>query len=298
MRTPRGARIRNMTEPAPLRSGFVEPEGRPIYWELFGAGGREIVCLLNGVAMSTRAWHPFLPRLLDEYDVLLFDYWGQGNSFSEDVPYSIPSFCHGLRMILDELGARRIHLMGISYGGFVALDFARLYPHRLHTLALSGILLTHEMLFEMYEELSLMFYRAGQMELYAFYLYEKIFGETFVRAIGPRLEQMRGRLVERYRDKAHCLTRLTLAQDALFAALDANLPAYRSIDVPALLIAGEQDRVIAPRVQQKICGILRRARFELVPDCGHVVYLEKPDLFFGMLKQFFSVKSAGFESAR
>jgi pimeloyl-ACP methyl ester carboxylesterase len=225
-------------------------------------------------------------RLQPEYDVLLFDYWGQGQSFREDVPYSIPRFCDGLAMMADELGVRQFHLMGISYGGFVALDFARLYGARLHTLTLSGILLTHERLFEMYEELSLRFYRSGEMELYACYLYEKIFGETFVRAIGPRLGEMRQRLVERYGDQLHCLARLTEAQDQLFAERDGNLPGYQAITVPTLILAGAEDRAIPWWVQKKICGILPQAAFELVEDSGHCVYLEKPELFFARLKAF------------
>ncbi|HWQ03221.1 MAG TPA: alpha/beta fold hydrolase, partial [Candidatus Nitrosotenuis sp.] len=223
---------------------------------MFGTGGREVVCLLNGVAMSTRSWYPFVPLLTGERDVLLFDYWGQGKSFSEDVPYSIPRFADALAMILDELGVPLIHLMGISYGGFVALDFARQCPQRLHTLTLSGILLTHEALFEMYEELSLRFYRSGQIELYAWYLYEKIFGETFLRQVGAKLDSMRQKLVERYRDKAYCLIQLTLAQDQLFADLDANLDAYRAIPTPTLIIAGADDRTIPWRVQKKLCDIL------------------------------------------
>lgn len=275
-----------MSEITPSRSGTVAPDSRPVYWEYFGDGKREVVCLLNGVAMSTRSWYSFLPQLQPDYDVLLFDYWGQGNSFSEDVPYSIPRFCDALTMIVDGLGVSRFHLMGISYGGFVALDYARLYQQRLRTLTLSGILLTHEELFEMYEELSLLFYRTGQMELYAFYLYEKIFGESFVRQIGPKLGEMRQKLVERYHDKAHCLTQLTLAQNKLFAELDANLPAYRAIQTPTLILAGAQDRTIPWWVQKRINDILPCTSFELVEDSGHCVYLEKPEIFFPRLKQF------------
>lgn len=265
-----------------------------MYWELFGEGQREVVCLLNGVAMSTRAWYSFLPQILPEYDVLLFDYWGQGNSFSEDVAYSIPSFCDGLRDILNEIGAAKIHLMGISYGGFVALDFARLYGERLFTLTLSGILLTHEELFEMYEDLSLRFYRSGQMELYSYYLYEKIFGEGFVRKIGPQLDEMRQRLADRYANKAHCLIQLTLAQDRLFADLDRNLSGYRAIQTPTLIMAGAEDRTIPPHVQRKICGILPFARFELIANSGHVVYLEQTARFFETLRKFLRAKSLHF----
>jgi 3-oxoadipate enol-lactonase len=275
----------------PQRSGHVDIENKKLYWEFFGAGDREVVCLLNGLAMSTHAWYAFLPKLSPEFDVLLFDYWGQGRSFSEDEPYSIPSFCHGLAAIAEELAIKRLHMMGISYGGFIGLDFARLYQDRLHTLTLSGILLSHEAQFQMYEDISLLFYRSRQMELYAWYLYEKIFGEEFLRNIGPQLEVMRQKLIERYGKRPFCLERLTLAQHQFFSDLDANLSGYRSVHTPTLVLAGEYDRVIAPHVQRKMCTILANAQFELIPNSGHCVHLEQPDPFFRRLTAFMTTKS-------
>lgn len=278
-------------EVVPQRIGSVEVDKKSLYWEFFGSGSREVLCLLNGLAMSTHAWYTFLPRLSPQFDVLLFDYWGQGQSFSEDVPYSIPSFCHGLAAIADELKIKRLHLMGISYGGFIGLDFARLYQERLHTLTLAGILLSHEAQFQMYEDISLLFYRSRQMELYAWYLYEKIFGEEFLRKIGSQLEVMRQKLIERYGNRPFCLERLTLAQHQFFSELDANLSGYRAVRTPTLVLAGEQDRVIAPRVQRKMCDILPNSQFELIPNSGHCVHLEQPDLFFRRLTTFMTGKT-------
>ncbi len=261
---------------------------RRVYWAYFGQGEREAACLLNGLAMSTESWQPFLPRMLDSYDVLLYDYPGQGQSSFADDPCSIPSLGDDLIHVLDFLEIPRIHLMGISYGGFVALDFARLHQGRLITLALSGILLTQEELFQMYQALSLRFYRSGAdgFELYTHYMYEKIFGESFVQRAKEHLERMRKGFHDRYADRVHCLIRLTEAQVPFFAALVENLEGYRAIAVPTLIIVGAEDRVILPAVQHKICGILPNTRFELVEDAGHVVYLEQPETFFGTLKRF------------
>ncbi len=285
-----------MTELRADREGVIAADGHRIHYEYFGRGDREAICLLNGLAMHTRAWYGFLPRLLPHLDVLLYDYPGQGESSAEDVPYCIASIAGYLARILDEVSLERVHLMGISYGGFVGLDFARQYQHRLHTLTLSGILLSHEALFEMYQDVSLRFYRGGEelFELYTHYMYEKIFGESFVRAFRDRLEPMRQKFHERYRDKRHALIRLTEAQDPFFAVLDARLPQYAAIRTPVLIMAGAEDRAIPPGVQRKLTGILPNARFEVVPGSGHVVYLERPDVFFGNLLQFVGAKSVEF----
>ncbi len=274
--------------PAPDRSGELKADEHTIYWELFGDDDREVVCLLNGLAMHTGAWYGFLSRLRPDYRVLLWDYPGQGRSSTADVPYSLERFADYLCRILDEIDAQRIHLMGISYGGFVALEFARQFQQRLHTLILSGILLSHEKLFDMYQALSLRFYRADEatFDLYTHYMYEKIFGESFVRSAGEKLENMRRSFYDRYVNRRNALIRLTEAQDPFFAKLDQRMAEYRAVRTPTLLISGESDRVMAPNVQKKIVSILPNSRFELVPDSGHVVYLEQPDLFWGRMREW------------
>jgi 3-oxoadipate enol-lactonase len=278
------------TAPQPDRSGFLEADGHTLYWELFGDGTREIVCLLNGLAMQTPAWYGFLPRLRPDYDVLLWDYPGQGRSSTEDVPYGIDRIASYLALILDRIGAARMHLVGISYGGFVALEFARQFQERLHTVTVSGILLSRETLFDMYEQLSLRFYAGGPetFELYTHYMYEKIFGEAFVRSAGERLETMRRNFFERYKDRTVALVRLTRAQDPFFEALESRMDEYRAIATPALVIAAENDRVVTPKVQRKIAELLPNSRFELIEDAGHVAYLERPDQFFALLRELWT----------
>ena len=284
-------------QPQPTRSGFIHPDGYDVWYEYFGDGRREAVALLNGLAMSTRAWYGFLPLLADEYDVLLYDYLGQGESSKPDAPYSITRIAQYLTAIMDELGVEKIHSMGISYGGFIALEHARQFHRRLHTLTLSGIILSREELFEQYEAISLRFYRESpeRFDLYTEYMYEKIFGEPFVRRVTRAgLEPMRQRFVERYRDDVHCLIRLTEAQEEYFGSLDDRMPEYRAVTTPVLIMPGEQDRAIPLWAQKKMLEIFPNSRWELIPEAGHVVYLERPEVFFPTLKAFMRAKSVGF----
>jgi len=275
----------------PRESGFLTDPGNPerkIWWELHGTGEQEVVCLLNGLAMHTKAWYPFLAELAG-YDVLLYDYIGQGASSSPDEPVEIPELARHLAALLDEVGADRAHVLGVSYGGFVALDFARLFPERLATLTLSGILLSHERTFELYQAMSLRFYAGGRehFPLYTHYLYEKIFGERFLAATPPEtLEEMRRRFEERYLDRIHSLVRLTEAQNPFFAGLEGRIDEYRAVAAPVLILAGAQDRAIPPWAQEKLATIFPNSRYETVPESGHVVYLERRDLFFPRLRRF------------
>jgi 3-oxoadipate enol-lactonase len=287
-----------LSEPVtPTRAGSIAIDGYEIHWEYFGDGSREVVCLLNGLAMSTTAWYAFLPWLRPDFDVVLYDYLGQGASSAPDEPYSISRIAAYLTAIMDSLAIERVHSMGISYGGFIAIEHARQFHERLHTLTLSGIILSREELFEMYEALSLRFYHLGpaQFGLYTHYLYEKIFGEPFVRRVGrDGLEPMRQRFEERYRDRIHCLVRLTEAQEEYFGELDRRMPAYRAVTTPVLIMPGGQDRAIPLWAQRKMLEVFPNSRWREIPDAGHVVYLERPDVFFSTLKAFMRAKSVEF----
>ena len=280
----------------PDRSGFlaVDEGTRRVHWEYFGSGDREVVVMLNGVAMSTRGWYRNLPELQPGYDVLLYDYLGQGKSSQEDEPYFIDRFAEYLVRIMDALGIERIHPVGVSYGGFIAAELGRLFQDRLHTLTLSGILLTRETQFRMYQDLSLKFYTSPDpaFEIYTHYMYEKIFGEAFAsRLYGDKLERMRQGFFDDYHGKEYCLVRLTEAQNPFFARIDADPDLYRGVRTPTLVLTGDQDRAIPPWQQARLLDILPNARQVMVPGSGHMTYMERPDVFWPAVRAFFERKS-------
>jgi pimeloyl-ACP methyl ester carboxylesterase len=280
----------------PDRSGYllVQDGTRRVYWEYFGRGDCEVVVMLNGVAMSTRGWYRNLPELRPGYDVLLYDYLGQGRSSQEDEPYGIDDFAGYLVRIMDELGIERIHPVGVSYGGFIAAELGRLHQDRLYTLALSGILLTRETQFQMYQDLSLLFYRSPDpaFEIYTHYMYEKIFGEAFCRRVyGEKMERMRQGFFDDYHGKEYCLVRLTEAQDPFFQRIDDDPGAYRSVETPTLILTGDQDRAIPPWQQAKLLDILPNAQQIILAGSGHMTYMERPDIFWPAVRALFAAKS-------
>ncbi|GMQ79547.1 MAG: alpha/beta hydrolase [Anaerolineae bacterium] len=282
------------------KAGFVDVEvgTRRIYWEYFGQDEREVVVLLNGLAMLTRSWYRTVPFLLPDYDVLLYDYFGQGGSSQEDEPYYISKLASYLIQVMDALDIEKVHPIGVSYGGFIAADLGRLHQDRLHTLTLSGILLTRETIFQMYQDLSLRFYAAldPSFELYTHYLYEKIFSEEFAsRIYGEAMESGRRKFFDRYKDRKYCLVRLTEAQNPFFEIIDGEEDAYRNILTPTLILTGEQDRAIPPWQQKKLLEIIPNSRQVMLPKSGHMTYMERPDIFWPTVRAFFEAKSIDFQ---
>ena len=284
-----------MQRATPTSSGSLQmaEDGVVIYWDRFGRGDRETIVFLNGIAMLTESWYSSVPRVYPDYDVLLFDYPGQGRSSSEDRPYFIPRLGQYLARVLDHLDIERVHSVGVSYGGFVAADFGRQFPDRLHTQTLSGILLSQELSFDLYQDISLSFYAGGPelFDLYTKYMYEKTFGERFLRSIGPKIDKLRKKFYDNYKDRTRALTRLTEAQDSFFAMLEQNESGYRAVRAPTLIIAGEHDRVVPLWMQQKLVDLYPESRLEVLADCAHLTYLERPDRFWPLLHELLETRS-------
>ncbi len=287
-----------MEEIKPDKTGYIKADGLDIYYEYIGKGDKEIVCLLNGIAMYTRSWFSMLPQIMDEFDVLLFDYPGQGNSSSPDVEYNMERFCDYLTMILNELKIEKIHLAGISYGGFVAFEYARLYQERLHTLTVSGAIVTFEKLYDINRKNSELILKKAPFEIFPDLLYERIFGEAFFEKVEPMLDKMKEKLYERYKDRVHCLIRLLETQGQYFENCKNKADEFKKIKTPTIVMCGEQDILIPYWTQKKACSVIKNCKFILVENTGHVVYLENPRVFFGNMKKLMKNKNLEFKAIK
>ncbi len=283
-----------MAEIKPNKVGYIYVDDFKIYYEYFGEGNKETFCLMNGIAMFTRSWYNFLPLIHPEYDVILYDFPGQGNSSSDDVPYDIEQFCRYLTIIMDELKVEKIHLMGISFGALVAADFARLYQDKLHTLTLSGGFLTFSENFIYSAEVGKYILEQDRLDIWGKLIYSLIFSDGFMKNFMNMFDSMQERFIDRYKDRKQAITRLLQTELDYTNNLEKNLQDYKDIKTPVLILVGDQDRA-TPLWQQKEMGdILPNSRLEVVENCGHVVYIEKSEMFFEMMKKLAAAKSTDF----
>lgn len=92
--------------------------------------------LIHGYPLDHSIWNDVAVLLEKDFDIILPDLRGFGESTSVDSPYSISDIANDIAALLDSLGVERTILAGHSMGGYVALAFANTFPNRVNGLAL------------------------------------------------------------------------------------------------------------------------------------------------------------------
>lgn len=100
--------------------------------------GPETIVLVNGLADDLDTWVLQVDEFLAAgYRVLRFDNRGIGASSKPVGPYSSRLMADDTKALVDELGIRRFHLMGVSMGGMIAQEYALNYPDDLSSVTLA-----------------------------------------------------------------------------------------------------------------------------------------------------------------
>ena len=97
---------------------------------------RETVVLHHGMAKNHKLWFAWVPMLARHYRVVRFDMRGMGQSSTPKpgYPWSVDNFAGDLLEFLDKLELAKVHLIGETVGGSIAMRFATLHQERLLSL--------------------------------------------------------------------------------------------------------------------------------------------------------------------
>jgi pimeloyl-ACP methyl ester carboxylesterase len=127
---------------------FCEVNDTPLCIEQAGSG--QPIVLLHGFGLDMRMWDDQFMTLAHRYRVIRYDLRGFGRSLP---PVATP-FSHAadLKGLLDQLKIEHTHILGLSLGGSIAVDFALLHPNSVNKLILADTALGGHRWSEAWEE--------------------------------------------------------------------------------------------------------------------------------------------------
>jgi pimeloyl-ACP methyl ester carboxylesterase len=141
---PLGIGLEDIDYPYPVHFLDLTIEGQALrmaYMDVAPSGhskGKAVV-LLHGKSFSGDYWAPSIAKLsADGYRVIVPDQLGFGKSAKPDIRYSFDLLARNTKILLDKLGVTRAAVVGHSFGGMLAVYFARDYPDTTAVLALEN----------------------------------------------------------------------------------------------------------------------------------------------------------------
>ena len=249
-----------------------------IAFERSGAG--PVVIFLHGIGGNKSNWSVQLEDLSDAFLCVAWDARGYLDSKSVDQPFSIEASADDLCSLLDELNAPKAHIVGLSMGGYIALEFYNRHPDRVATLTLAGtgpgsVVLSRE---EVEEFLAI---RLAPLDSGA--TMEDVATSVVAALAGKNTtKEMRAQL---WRSTA--TVPVATYRRALIAVMDTDyLKVLPRIVVPTLIIVGTDDRVIGQAETDALLNGIKDSEVVLLSGAGHLCNIDSPSEFNSALRRF------------
>ena len=248
----------------------MEFSGAEMYYDIQGSG--ETVVLVPGFASGAWSWAWQIEELAERFQVVTFDPRGIARSkIGPGEKVSIDAISDDVAALLDEIAIPRAHILGISFGGFVAQNFAIRYPDRVDRLVLASTSFggPHHV-------------APSMPVLAAFASTDGLNTADRIRkyltvAFSQEFVETHGETVEHF-----CLMRQEneVPREAymqqLQAALSFNVESEVSqIDVATLVISGDHDVVVPTDNSRNLAAAIPNARLEIIDGSGHMAFVER-----------------------
>jgi pimeloyl-ACP methyl ester carboxylesterase len=240
---------------------------------LMRGGSGPPLLVLHG-AGGAGPWSPVLGALAERFDVIVPEHPGFGESDTPDWLDTVHDLAYFYLDVIDQLRLERVHLVGISLGGWIAAELAVRDPRRLMSLTLAGSAGLHVPGLAQVDP----FLRSDEQRIRDFFHDQARADAAVAEALRPELEDV---MIK---------NRITVAKLSWQPrGHDPHLAKWlHRIDVPTLLIWGEHDRLFPKDYAAAFQRLIAGASIVIVPDCGHVPHMEQPEVFVAAVRDFIS----------
>ncbi len=268
--------------PAKVTSGFVQNAGAEIYYEVSGSG--PAIVFAHGLGGNHLTWWQQVPYFSAHYTCVTFAHRGFSPSRITSGSLDPALFEDDLRALVDHLKLDDVFLVAQSMGGRACLSFSLHHPQRVRALVMASTTGSVDLkTLDVADRKTIESWFAAHRGIW-----DDLAKRGIHPAAGERMAREQPALEFLYRE----IDRLSIGldKDALRPKLNAvtTLPAsdLKRLTVPVLFITGAED-VFVPPAAAALAKVIPGAKLESVPEAGHSVYFERPEVFNRLVRNFF-----------
>jgi proline iminopeptidase len=255
-----------------------------------------VLVFIHGWGGSSRYWQSTARSLTSQYDCLLYDLRGFGQSRIElgsTARYQLEDYADDLSELLERLQVGPVTLMAHSMGTSISTFFLNRYTAQVDRviLACGGVFKYDQRAFAAFARFGRIVVKLRPAWLGNLPGVDRLFMQRFLYQPLPRAESRAFLQDFLVADQAAALG--TMLASVSRQAAEVLPQQYADLAQPTLLIAGEHDRIIPPQLGQKAAALNPRIEFVTIPQSGHFPMLENPRHYLETVRAFLARAPAG-----
>jgi 3-oxoadipate enol-lactonase len=255
-----------------------------MYYEIHGQG--EPIVFIAGFGVDHTMWNAIIDKFKDDYQIILFDNRGIGQTDVSHGAYSIEEMTSDVVTLCSKLGINRAHFVGNSMGGFIVQNIAFKHPKLVKSATLSNTASTIHTCFHIYLEAQLELLKAGA-PLAALIKASSswVFSIKFLSQ--PNMLKI---LIQQGLENLYPFTiRGYEGQYTALSQFDSRQWVSR-IDVPTLVLSSNQDLIFSEQSVKMLAEEIPNAAYYCFSECGHLPMIEYPETFSKIIQEFINSK--------
>jgi pimeloyl-ACP methyl ester carboxylesterase len=267
---------------------FIDLDGISTHYIEKGSG--DPVIFIHGFFFDTNMWNRSIDVFAEKYKVYAIDLWGFGYSSRESLDYGYPLYTKQLRKFMDVLNIQSASLIGQSMGGGTIMNFTISNRDKVDKIVLvsaSG----------MPNELPLMG-RISNLPGVGEFMYglngdsmrKFTLGNNFLYNKHLLTEEYYEQLTRFHKIKGSSEVMLTVTRKQFFDTLIEEIETLGNMNVPTLIVWGRNEKSIPLPIGQKLHGMLKGSKFEVLGQAGHCSNMDQPERFNKITLDFLAQK--------
>lgn len=237
-------------------------------------GDGAAVLFIHSLGTNSYMWRGQIAALKDRYRCIAFDCRGHGSS-SYNGTFTVPDVAADIKAGLDTLGVESCHVVGLSMGGPLALQFNADNPGAMQSLVIADSFAqpregAEDRIYATQEAVAYL----SMLEYGNQYAGDRLLPSTPMEKLEELAEE-----ISKCPSKAYVDT----ARDIFTRDMSGSLA---GIKVPTLVLIGDQDDATPLKDSEFIRDGIKDAAFGTIPDAGHLSNIDNPDAFNATLAEF------------
>jgi pimeloyl-ACP methyl ester carboxylesterase len=244
----------------------------------YEGSGKPLIFVL-AFPLSSNMWEPQINFFRNQFRVITYDVRGLGKSVQTDNQFTMESYVNDFFMVLDELKLVQLNACGLSMGGYIILRALTRNPGRFSSVILAdtraerdddnGLISRANAILDI---------KSGKKDEFLENFLLKLINENSYNK--PEIKSFLDEIMSSNTADGICGAMLTLATRT------NTLDKLKDIDIPALIIVGEDDILTPKNFAEAMNSALKNSKLEVIPEAGHLTNIENPDYFNNVVLKF------------